>query len=202
MKLFYTPNTGRPVRVAWLLEEIGEPYDTVCVARDERDSAEHRERQPLGRVPAVELDDGRTLFDSTALVFHLADLHPDSAIAGAPGSIERALAYQWSLTAISEMEVAVVAYVYRGERTDEGRGPRTRFTAVAQVFSDALAGREFLIDERLSVADIILGGTIGVAYYAQLMPDAAPGLVGYYQALAARPAFQRAAERTESLVRR
>lgn len=114
---------------------------------------------------------------------------------------ERALAYQWAMTAISEMEVAVVAYVFRGERSDGGKSTREKFVEVAKVFSDALAGREFLIGERLSVADIVLGGTIGVAYYPELMPDAAPELVGYYQALVARPAFQTAIERTESLLR-
>jgi len=201
MKLYYTPNTGRPVRVAWLLEEIGAPYEVVPVTREQRRGAEHLKRQPLGRVPAVELDDGRTLFDSTALVLHLADLHPDAGILAAPGSIERGLAYQWSLTAITELEPAAVAYVRRDERTDQGAGPRARFAEVAGVFSDALAGRQFLIGERLSVADIVLGGTVGVAYYAQLMPDAAPGLVDYYRALAARPAFARALERTESLLR-
>ena len=207
MRLFYRRGTGRPLRVAWLLGELGVAYEAVAVSADDVRGAEHRARSPLGRVPALELDDnpsgsrgGTTMFDSTAIVLQLADLHPEAAMIGPLGSEERARAYQWSLTAMTELEPAAVGYLRADAGSDSAVASRERFQQSARAFADALAGRAFLIGDRLSVADIVLGGVLGVATHAQLMPDAAPDLAGYYAGLTARPAFRRALEATESLL--
>ncbi len=200
MKLFYRQNTGRPLRVAWLLRELGAGYEAVGVSSDGVQGPEHLERSPLGRVPAVELDDGTTLFDSTAIVLQIADLHPDGAMIGPLGSSERALAYQWSLTAMTELEPAAVAYLRADAGSEAAAAAHERFEQTAQVFTDALAGRSFLIGERLSVADIVTGGVLAVASFGGLLPDAAPGLIGYFDALKARPAYQQALRDTESLL--
>src|ERR1700745_3039888 len=97
MRLFYTPGTGRPFRVAWLLAEAGVDYDAVQVGWGGRGAAELRARSPagagapspLGRVPALELDDGTVLFDSTAILLQLADLYPEAGLVGPLGSQER-----------------------------------------------------------------------------------------------------------------
>ena len=85
--LYYRPKTsGRPMRVAWLLEELGVDYTAVPV--EDTSSAEHQQRSPLGRVPVLEFDDGGMLFDSTAILLQLADLHPDAGFLPAPGTLE------------------------------------------------------------------------------------------------------------------
>jgi hypothetical protein len=65
-RLYYMPRT-RSSRVLWLLEEIGERYEITQVAGDQRRSAEHLGRHPLGRVPALELADGTTMFESAVM---------------------------------------------------------------------------------------------------------------------------------------
>jgi len=80
-----------------MLEEIGVPYELTVMTRDERKSAEHISRHPLGRVPVIELDDGRLLFESAAICIQLADLHPEAGLIPPVGSPERGLVYQWSL---------------------------------------------------------------------------------------------------------
>jgi Glutathione S-transferase, N-terminal domain/Sigma-70, region 4 len=56
-RLYYMPRT-RSSRVLWLLAELDAPCELVKLAPEQRTSAEHRARHPLGRVPALELDDG------------------------------------------------------------------------------------------------------------------------------------------------
>ncbi len=78
-RLNYMPRT-RPSRVLWLLAEIGAPCELTRLAPEEGKSAEHLARHPLGRVPALELDDGTVVFESAAICLQLADLHPDAGV--------------------------------------------------------------------------------------------------------------------------
>src|SRR5207245_9107173 len=73
MRLYHVPRS-RSTRVLWLLEELGAPYDLTVLAREDRQTPEHRERHPLGRVPVLE-DEHGFVFESAALCLHLADLH-------------------------------------------------------------------------------------------------------------------------------
>jgi glutathione S-transferase len=193
MRLFYTPGTGRPFRVAWLLAEAGVPFETVAVAWDARDSPEHRERSPLGRVPALELDDGTILFDSTAILLQLADMYPTAGFVGPLGSQERADAYAWVMTAMTEMEHSSIRW---GLAQDESG--RDQYREAAGVCADALAGREFLVGDRLGVADVVLAGVLMGARHFGLVDDGPPRLAEYLDALRARPHFQTSLQRTES----
>ena len=193
--LYYRPNTsGRPMRVPWLLEEIGADYETVAVP--DTDSAEHLRRCPLGRVPVLEFDDGSLLFDSTAILFALADRHPDSGVIGALGTRERDLAYQWSLTAQTELEKAAIGYLLHQDEDS-----RQLFESVAAAFGDAVQGREFLVGDSIGVADIVTVGVLLIAERSKLVSQAAPPALQQYLArVGARPALARAAQRTESLL--
>jgi glutathione S-transferase len=106
-RLFHLPGS-RSTRVLWALEEIGAPYDLTVMTREERSGPEHRLRHPLGRVPAIELDDGAFMFESVAICLHLADLHPEAELIGPLGSPQRAQAYQWSVFAVTEIEGALL----------------------------------------------------------------------------------------------
>jgi glutathione S-transferase len=193
MRLFYTPGTGRPFRVAWLLAEAGVEYEAVEVGWDARDAPEHRARSPLGRVPAVQFDDGTILFDSTAILLQLADLLPDAGLIGPLGTPERGQAYQWSLTAMTEMEPTSIRW---GLAKDESG--REQYLRAAGVCAEALDGREFLVGERLGVADIVLAGVLLGAEHFGLFLDGPPRLVEYLGALRARPTFAVALQRTSS----
>ena len=125
------------------------------VGWDARDAAEHRARSPLGRVPALELDDGTVLFDSTAIVLQLADLYPEAGLVGRLGSQERGDAYAWALTAMTEMEPGSIRW---GLAQDEPG--RAQYLDCAGVLAEALTGRQFLVGERLGVADFVLAGVL------------------------------------------
>jgi hypothetical protein len=65
----------RDLRVRWALEEAGWPYCENVVSPADQASAKYRELQPFGQVPAMECD-GLKLFDSGAIVHHIAERSP------------------------------------------------------------------------------------------------------------------------------
>jgi glutathione S-transferase len=190
MRLFHSPRS-RSIRVLWALEEAGAPVELVFVPREQRQTEEHLARQPLGRVPAAEDDEG-FLFESAALCLHVADSYPDARLIGPIGSHERALAYQWVCFALTEIEPNIVDFM-RSWETDPQRAEaaRERFRAAAEVIERALEGCDYLIGDRFTVADIICGELLHVSR----RHDLAAGLRNanaYIERLRARPALQRA----------
>jgi Glutathione S-transferase, N-terminal domain len=107
MRVYHREHAGRPIRVAWMLEELGEPYEITMMTREESKGEGHRARHPLGRVPVLEDEEG-FIFESAAICLHLADLHPDAALAPAPGTHDRALLYQWTIFAPAELEPPLI----------------------------------------------------------------------------------------------
>ena len=75
----WAPDEGRglvrDMRVRWALEEVGQPYDVRYLNWGEQKEPPHRARNPFGQVPAYE-EDGLTLFESGAIVLHIAERWP------------------------------------------------------------------------------------------------------------------------------
>ena len=130
LRLYYMPRT-RSSRVLWLLAEVGAPYELAKLAPEERKSAEHLARHPLGRVPALELDDGTVMFESAAICLQLADLHPDAGLIAPLGSSERALVYQWVLFAMTELEAPLFRWIREVARGPADTPSRERFAQAA-----------------------------------------------------------------------
>lgn len=178
----------RSSRVLWLFAEIGADHDLVKLSPPERTSAEHRARHPLGRVPALELDDGTVMFESAAICLQLADLHPEAGLIAALRSSERALTYQWVLFAMTELE----APLFRWIREPDAADPRERFVQAAAALEAALADSDWLVADRFSVADVLCASVLGGAQSRGLLGEW-PGLVAYVARAEARPAFIAAA---------
>lgn len=190
-RLYYMPRT-RSSRVLWLLEEIGAPYESTEIRGAQRRSEEHLRRHPLGRVPALELADGTTMFESAAICLQLADLHPDAGLIGPVGSPARGLVYQWVLFAVAELEGPLFRWI-----RDLGEGvtdspAHDRFTDAAVAMQSALAGRDWLVGDLLSVADVMCGSVLQGAHSRELLRPW-PGLEAYVKRGEARPAYVRAA---------
>ena len=186
-RLYYMPRT-RSSRVLWLLAEIGAPYDLTKLAPEERASAEHLARHPLGRVPALELDDGTVIFESAAICLQLADLHPEAGLIPPLGSSQRGLVYQWSLFAMTELEAPLFRWI-RELAEDGGDTPsRERFAQAAAALEAALSDRDWLVGDRFSVADVLCASVLGAAHSRGLLGEW-PGLQAYVGRGEARPAF-------------
>jgi glutathione S-transferase len=175
-----------------MLEEIGAPYELTEIKGAQRRSEEHLRRHPLGRVPALALGDGTTMFESAAICLQLADLNPEAGLVGPVGSPERALAYQWVVFAVSELEGPLFRWIRDiGEGVSESPA-HDRFADAAAAIQSALAERDWLLGVRLSVADVMCASVLQGANARELLRPW-PGLEEYVQRAEARPAYARAA---------
>jgi glutathione S-transferase len=195
VRLYHQPRT-RSTRVLWLLEELGVPFDITVMAREVKQTPAYRALHPLGRSPALETDDG-PVFESAALILHLADLHLDAGLIAPLGTYERALQYQWCFFGMTECESAlmdIARQLWQDEREpDAGMVERAarRFVANAGVVEEALGESEYLVGNSFSVADIVVGSVLGFARTGELT-ELPQGVVPYVDRLEARPARQRA----------
>jgi glutathione S-transferase len=157
----------------------------------DRKSEAHVARHALGRVPVIE-DEAGYLFESAAIVLALADRHPEAGLNFPLGTRERELVYQWVLFAMAEVEPLIVQ-VRDCREADPPRATAAadRFRAAAALLERALEGQEFIVGDRLSAADIIVGSVAGFARRFDLL-EGFPEFNRYVDGLQARPAFQHA----------
>ncbi len=195
MKLFYVPRT-RSTRPRWVLEEMGVSHTLhrLDASKRETHTPEHLARHPLGHVPVMQFDDTH-VFESSAICLQLTDLFPDKGLNFAPGTIERGLVYQWIFYGQTELESLGVQYFrFSAEKkleTPEAAEVKQKLNAVLVPLEKHLTGRTFLVSEKFTVADIIVGAMLTLINRTGLLAEH-PSLLAYWQRLSARPAFQRA----------
>jgi glutathione S-transferase len=193
-RLYHREGAGRPKRVRWALEEAGAPYELIVLTKEEGASDEHAARQPLGRVPALE-DDNGSLFESAALCLQIADLYPEAGLIPAVKSQARGEVYQWAFFAMTELEVALLrAYIVRhvNEPDDDAIARAdARLGRAADAVASALEAHDYLVENTFTIADVVLGGVLESAREFDMMPGS-PVLHAYLARLDGREAKQRA----------
>jgi glutathione S-transferase len=200
MRLYHQPRS-RSTRVLWLAEEAGAQLDVVVIEREQKATDEYRKMHPLGRSPAY-VEEGGPVFESAALCLHLADRHPEAGLIGELGSHERALHYQWCFFAMTELESPLMDAARQVWKDSGDADPEIvaaalgRFEKGADVVASALVGGEYLVGNRFSVADVVVGGVLTFARMSELVPELPPGIAPYVDALEARPARVRAYTRS------
>jgi glutathione S-transferase len=160
MKIFGDLGSGNCLKVKYTADHLGLPYTwlPVDVTKGETRTPEFLARFPFGRIPAVELDDGRRLAESNAIVRYLARgsaLLPEDAFAQA--KIDELLFWeQYS----HEPYVATTRYhiVYLKRSLGEREAWRVERGEAALDTMDRrlLAGRSWLVGEAMTIADIAL----------------------------------------------
>src|SRR5829696_5533613 len=90
--------------VRWAFEEVGQPYDVRLVSFSEMKEPVHRALHPFGQIPTYEEGD-LALFESGAIVFHIAERHPGLL----PGDANaRARAITWMFAALNTVEPPIL----------------------------------------------------------------------------------------------
>lgn len=198
MKLYHMPQS-RSLRVRWMLEEIGVPYEIVQKSMHDGSlkTPEYLKLHPHGAVPTLQ-DGDLTIYESGAICLYLADKYPDAKLAPPISSPQRGLYYQWVLYAIATIEPPILKVFLNTIQLPEAeRQPkvaeegRTQFKAVCDVVTNALKGKQYLLGDQFTAADIMVGGTLGWASMMGLLADH-PALQEYVQRINQRPAAQRA----------
>jgi glutathione S-transferase len=160
-KLYGRPGSGNfAVQVA--LEELGARYERVWVGAEAADVARFRAINPTGRVPALVLPDGTAMFESAAMLIHLALTHPQSALAPAAGTGRHAAFLQWMVFLSANVYEAALRIYYparyspRGEADAEAiRAQGTAdFCTHLALISEGLG--PYVLGAEYSIADLYL----------------------------------------------
>lgn len=111
-KLFYYPGNAN-LAPHMVLEEIGCPYELALVDRTKNahKSAEYMRLNPMGRIPTL-VDGDLVISETAAICLHLADRHPEAALAPALGSAERGRFYSWLMYLTNTVQAELMFYFY------------------------------------------------------------------------------------------
>lgn len=184
---------ARDMAVRWALEEVGQPYDVRLVSFAAMKAPAHRAIQPFGQIPTYQ-DGDLALFESGAIVLHIAERHPGLLPADANA---RARATAWMFAALVTMQAPIVEHGMAMLFERDKPWYEERQAMLEQRVRDRLKD----LSDRLGDGDWLEGEfTAGdLMMVAVLRRLASSGLVGDYPNLAAyvaraeaRPAFQRA----------
>lgn len=183
----------RDLRVRWALEEAGVPYREKLIGRGDNDAPEYRAIQPWGQVPVIE-DDGLVLFESGAILLHIAGqspaLCPQNAACWAKMT-------QWVFAALNSVEPHVQALVsidlfYAQEDWAKARRPGAEAFARMKLASLArrLKGRDWL-EDGFTAGDLTMATVLRSLRHTTIVTDD-PVLGPYLARCEARPAFKKA----------
>ena len=198
IKLYFAPRT-RTIRILWLLEELGLPYQLERVEFRPPAKRFFAQATPLGKLPTIE-DGDVVMSESGAIVEYILERYGGGRLAPPIGSRERASFLQWlhfaESTAFPPLGIVVWLALYRD---DAARHPdlvadaRARAATGLDFLERQLEGRSYLVGGEFSAADIMMGFTLVAARLLGVLVDGAhPALHAYLARLEARPAYQKA----------
>lgn len=199
MKLYDGGRAPNPRRVRIFLAEKGidVPLVPVDMGAMGHRSQEITERNPLQRLPVIELDDGTILTESVAICRYFEELHPEPALFG-EGALGKAKVEMWQrrmemhflLTvanafrhthpAMKEWEVPQVA--------EWGEANRPKAIEFLNLLDRDMADREFIAGDSYSIADIT--GMIGIDFMKPArieLPRELSNVRRWYEAVSSRP---------------
>jgi len=144
-------------------------------------------------VPALRLPDASILTESAAVLQYLGDLAPQSGLSPAAGTRDRYRLIEWLNFITTELHKKHVWPIFSGKTTPEMKAwARESVPSALAIAERHLAGREFVVGERFTVADAYLFWVLFVAPHGGVSLDAFPALVAYAARLRERPAIKRA----------
>ena len=186
---------SRLIRVTWMLEELGEPYEIV---EAKQHSETMRRYNPSGKVPAL-VDGGLVLTDSAAICAYLGDKHAAKGLGGATPA-ERGQIASWLFFAQSELEAPLWnklkhrMLLDEEERAEVGAWTRAEFAREIANLEARLGDRQFALGDRFTAADVVIGHCGQWARNAKFeIPS--ESVNAYFDRVLARPALARARER-------
>jgi glutathione S-transferase len=196
---FYTNPMSRGRITRWLLEELGQPYDTVALdyGTTMRDPG-YLAINPMGKVPAI-IHRGRVVTEGAAIAAYLADAFPEAGLLPPPHA--RAEYFRWLFFAAGPLEAAIIdralgmTEIPADKQAMVGYGD---FDRAVGTLESALDGRAFIAGDAFSAADVIVGSQVGWGIEFGTLPRR-PAFEAYWAGLRDRPARARAARLDDAL---
>ena len=191
MKVFYAPRT-RSSRVVWMLEEVSVAYELEhCDIRspERKDSRAFRQASPMGKVPAIQ-DGAVSMSESAAICLYVADRYGRGEFAPTPDSSERGAFLYWMFFAPAVIEPTMAEKVGNIEPNPQRNGWGS-FDLMVDTLAAGLDGRDWLMGDRFTAADVMVGSSAAFMHQFGLLPDVRV-LSDYIDRCASRPAYRKA----------
>ena len=189
---FYTNPMSRGRIARWMLEEVGQPYDTVFVDfGPSMKTPQYRALNPMGKVPTLVHGD-TVVTECAAICAYLADAFPEAGLAPEPA--RRGPYYRWLFFGAGPLEAAVTNQSLGVEVPKERRG-MVGYGSLPRVL-DALEtaiGGGYMAGDRFSAADVYVGAQIGWGLRFGTI-ESRPAFTEYWERIRQRPAALRAVE--------
>jgi glutathione S-transferase len=199
LTLYHSPRT-RSVRVLWLLEELGIPFEleTIAFTSENLKAPEYLAVNPLGKVPSIR-DGALTMFESGAIVEYIVERYGNGRLAPPPGTTDRGSYLQWlhfaEATCLPPLGDIAQHSMFKPEAERipalvlDGKSRVAKWLAVVEA---TLAGKQFLLGDQFTAADVMMGYGLLLAKWFSLLGEEHPNLTAYLTRLEARPALQKA----------
>ena len=195
--VFYTNPMSRGRIVRCLLEEVGQPYRTVVVDYAGMKAPDYLAINPMGKVPAIR--HGETVVtENAAVCAYLAELVPEKGLAPPAGSPERGDYYRWLFFLAGPVEAMFTAKHAGAFAAPMNAGYGSE-ADVLRVLEQAVAGREHLVGDRFTAADLYLTAALGWGMYAGGI-EKRPAFERYVQPIMQREAYVRATATDDALM--
>ncbi len=194
-RLYEYPPSGNSYKIKLTLEQLGLPYETVYldITKGASRTPEFLQKNPNGKIPVLELEDGRCLSESHAILWYLAD---DTELVPAD-RWQRAKINQWLCFEQHNMDPGIGTPRFwlksRGQSPEELGEKLTEQLAIGRaalsLLDAELAGKEFLVGNVYSIADISLYGYTHVADEAGFDLDDYPAIQAWIGRIEEQPGF-------------
>jgi glutathione S-transferase len=176
-------------------EAISAPTKTHQLA----DGTDYYTINPLGYVPFLTLDDGRSLHEGPAIVQYIADLAPAKNLAPANGTYERYKLQEWLTFIGTELHKTFSPLFTPNTPAETKAQALERLQGRLKWVDGELAGKQYLMGDQFTVADGYLFTVTNWAQYVGLDLTPYANLVAYRARVGARPAVV-AAMKAEGLI--
>ena len=191
--VFYTNPQSRGQTARWMLEEIGQPYDTEILDYASTMKQEpYLSINPMGKVPAI-VHKGKVVTEVAAIVCYLAETFPKAELS--PRDDERADYFRWIFFTAGPIEAAF-SNKSAGWEPDADKqrmfGYGTYDLAI-DTLEKALAGKQFISGNRFTAADLLVGAYVNFMLRFKLL-EPRPVFTDYASRMTDRDAYRRAQE--------
>lgn len=196
---FYTHPQSRGRITHWMLEEVGEPYETVVLDYATTMKAPaYLAINPMGKVPAL-VHDGQVITEGAAIITYLADAFPAAGLMPA----NRGAFYRWMFFGAGPVEAAVTNKALGVQVPPERRGMvgYGSLDAVTDTLAAQLAKTPYLCGDTFSAADVYVGSQIGFGMRFNTI-ESRPVFTEYWARLTARPALARSTALNDALLKK
>ena len=189
---------SRAANVIWMLEEVGVPYELrhVDILKGAQKAPEILALNPMGKLPIL-TDGDAVVTESAAIALYLADRYSYGTLAPRVDDPARGTYLRWSFFAPSVVEPGAMAKMANWTFKD-GQAGWGNYEAMIAAMESAVHGRDFVLGDTFSMADVVFGGTVRYMLAFKML-EPRPTLQAYADRLAARPALQRSEARNAAI---